>query len=75
MHGTMNIKFMKVYLHQHGIYFDCPKRGKCCIIKTKDKYVAHLQQECHNSKFGFFELLVQKETFADDLLTGTHVVS
>ena len=26
--------------------------------------------ECHNSKFSIFELLVQKETFADVLLTG-----
>ena len=32
---------------------------------------AHLRQECHNSEFGIFELLVQKETFADALLTGT----
>jgi hypothetical protein len=29
-----------------------------------------LQQECHNSKFGIFELLVLKETFSDALLTG-----
>jgi hypothetical protein len=28
-------------------------------------YIPHLRQECHNSKFGIFELLVQKETFAD----------
>jgi len=33
-------------------------------------HIAHLQQECHNSKFGIFELLVQKEMFADALLTG-----
>ena len=33
--------------------------------------IAHLRQECHNSKFGISELLVQKETFADALLTGT----
>ena len=32
--------------------------------------VTHLRHECHNSKFGIFELLVQKETFADALLTG-----
>jgi len=32
--------------------------------------VAHLRQECHNSKFGTFELLLWKETFADALLTG-----
>jgi len=32
-------------------------------------YIAHLGQECHNSKFGIFELLVQKETFADALST------
>jgi len=36
-----------------------------------DEYIAHLRQECHNSQFGIFELLVQKETFADALLTGT----
>jgi len=29
-----------------------------------------LRQECHNSKFGIFELMVKKETFADALLTG-----
>jgi hypothetical protein len=33
-------------------------------------YIAHLRQECHNSKFGIFELLVLKETFADALSTG-----
>ena len=33
--------------------------------------IALLRQECHNSKFGIFELLVYKETFADALLTGT----
>jgi len=33
-------------------------------------YIAYLGQECHNSKFGIFELLVWKETFADVLLTG-----
>ena len=33
-------------------------------------YIYHLQQECHNSKFGIFELLVLKETFAVQLLTG-----
>jgi hypothetical protein len=35
------------------------------------KYIAHLRQECHNSKFGIFDLLVLKEAFADALLTGT----
>jgi len=29
-----------------------------------------MRQERHNSKFGIFELLVYKETFADALLTG-----
>ena len=38
-----------------------------CIVW---EYIAHLRQECHNSKFGIFELLVQKETLADALLTG-----
>jgi len=33
-------------------------------------HIAHLLQECQNSKFGIFELMVQKETFADALLTG-----
>jgi hypothetical protein len=35
------------------------------------KHIAHLQQECHNSKFGIFELLLEKATFAGALLTGT----
>jgi hypothetical protein len=34
------------------------------------KHIAHLRQECHNSKFAIFELLLQKETIADALLTG-----
>ena len=34
------------------------------------EYIAHLRQELHNSKFGVFELLVQKVTFADAPLTG-----
>jgi hypothetical protein len=34
------------------------------------KRIPHLRQESHKSKFGIFELLVQKETFADALLTG-----
>jgi hypothetical protein len=38
-----------------------------------DIHIAHLRQECHNSKFGIFDLLVQKETFADALLTGYSV--
>jgi len=29
-----------------------------------------MRQECHNSKFDIFYLFVQKETFADTLLTG-----
>jgi len=33
-------------------------------------YITHLRQECHNLKVGIFELLVEKETFADALLTG-----
>jgi hypothetical protein len=33
-------------------------------------HIANLQHECHNSKFGIFELLVWKETFADAMLTG-----
>jgi hypothetical protein len=33
--------------------------------------IAHLRQECQNSKSSIFELLVSKETFADALLTGT----
>ena len=30
----------------------------------------NLPQECHNSKFVILELMVEKETFADALLTG-----
>jgi hypothetical protein len=40
------------------------------ITSGLSEYIAHLRQECHDSKFGIFELLVQKETFADALLTG-----
>ena len=50
------------------------------ISKTQSKdnsylYIAHLRQECHNSKFGIFELLVQKETFEDALSTGYSVIT
>jgi len=40
------------------------------ILRRNERHIAHLRQECHNSKFGIFELLVEKETFADALLTG-----
>ena len=40
-------------------------------VTSSSQHIAHLRQERHNSKFGIFELLVQKETFADALLTGT----
>jgi hypothetical protein len=33
-------------------------------------HIVHLRQECHSSKFGIFELLVQKETIANAFLTG-----
>jgi len=43
------------------------KRSGRCPVQG----IAYLRQECHNSKFGiFFILWVQKETFADSLLTG-----
>jgi hypothetical protein len=32
--------------------------------------MVHLRQDYYNSKFGIFELLLWKETFADALLTG-----
>jgi hypothetical protein len=38
-----------------------------CIVW---EYIIHLRRECHNSKFGIYELLVWKETLADALLTG-----
>jgi len=38
-------------------------------LKTSRDIVL-LLQECHNSKFGIFELLVYKGMFADALLTG-----
>ena len=34
-------------------------------------HTSHLRQECHNSKFGIFELLLYEEAFANALLTGT----
>jgi hypothetical protein len=37
---------------------------------SRKEHIAHMRQEYHNSKFGIFELLVYKETFADTLLTG-----
>jgi len=33
-------------------------------------HITHLQQECHNSKFSIFELLVLKDMIADALLAG-----
>jgi hypothetical protein len=40
------------------------------IAPLNKECIAHLGQKCHNSKFGIFELSVQKETFADALVTG-----
>jgi hypothetical protein len=34
-----------------------------------------LQQECHNSKFGSFEILVYKETFAGALFNRSSVIT
>ena len=34
------------------------------------QHIAHLRQECHNPTFGIFELLIEKETFADALLVS-----
>jgi len=44
-----------------------------CQMVTEN--VAHLRQECHNSKFAIFELLVQKETFTDALLNRHSVMT
>jgi len=38
-------------------------------IQNPETSLAHLWQECQNSKFRIFEFLVLKETFADALLT------
>jgi len=54
------------------------QRGNCqlilrlymSLIMSLYRDVSHLRQECHNSKFGIFELLVEKETFEDAILTG-----
>jgi len=47
---------------------------ECAVHKRIRKHIAHLRQQCHNSKFGIFELLVQKETSADALLqVGPHL--
>ena len=34
------------------------------------EYFAPLEENCHNSKFGIFELLLWNETFTDAFLTG-----
>jgi len=41
------------------------------MVKILPRHFAHLRQDCLNLKFGILELLVQKETYADSLLTGT----
>jgi hypothetical protein len=41
-----------------------------CVCVCVCVCIAHLRQVCHNSKYDIFELLVQKETFADAFLTG-----
>jgi len=55
--------------------FGVLKRSDSTTVKNKTgpqygTVRAYLRQECHNSKFGIFELLVWKETFADALLTS-----
>jgi len=40
------------------------------IIAVLHTYRSFATRVSHNSKFGIFELLVYKETFADALLTG-----
>jgi len=39
-------------------------------VVTPQNYIPHLRQQFPNSEFGVFYFLVQKETFADALLTG-----
>jgi hypothetical protein len=50
-----------------------------CSNKTNlfllPSHIAHLPKECHNSKFGIFELLVKKETFADALFNSCSVIT
>jgi hypothetical protein len=46
----------------------CECVGVCLHVCV---HIAHLRQGCHNSKFGTFEILVYKETFANALLKGT----
>jgi hypothetical protein len=43
--------------------------GVCTTLCTMN-HIAYLRQECRNSKFVLFELLVWKETFAGALLKG-----
>jgi len=53
----------------------CSLKNGACVVDdfvstiTYMTYIAHLRQENHNTKFGIFELLVEKETFTDALLT------
>jgi len=41
-----------------------------CEEVLANEYTSHMRQECHKSKFGIFELLIYKETFAGALWTG-----
>jgi hypothetical protein len=56
-------------------YYNTTKYSGSKFVTTRTtasvSRIANLRKECHNSKFGIFELLVHKETFADALLTGT----
>jgi len=47
----------------------CFSNTETMSVCFQREHIAHLRQECHNSKSGIFELLVLKETFADALLT------
>jgi len=46
------------------------KRAQWTRILKHVVHIAPLEEYCHNSKFGIFELLVWKETFEDALLAG-----
>ena len=58
----------------YGPPLNC-NRGTSKYLQTFNTYIAHLRQECHNSKFGIFGIIGTERDFADALLNRYSVIT